>query len=191
MPRSAAWFSKQCAMEASQSCRLCGGVADYSHRVALFSMPNTKKDLPGRVSRMLGVSVRQNDGRPTVLCRRCMNKFSALERDLEALKQKARATYDSFPDKENVTGSRKRTKNTSGSVVSPSTASVRPPAKRMDRCRLFANRESTWTRPIIIIIKYYSYYSIGDINNSSEVVSVNVTPELVNPTTCESSWMDL
>ena len=59
-------------------------------------------------------------------------------------KQKARATYDSFLNKENV-GSRKKTKNTSGSVVSP-TASVRPPAKRMDRCRLFANRESTWTR---------------------------------------------
>ena len=129
-------------MEASQSCRLCNGIADYSHRFALFSPSNTKKDLPGRVSRMLGVPVHQNDGRPTVLCRHCMNKFSALERDLEALKQKARATYNSFLDKENVR-SRKRTKNTSGSVVSP-TASVRPPAKRMDRCRLFANRESTW-----------------------------------------------
>ena len=113
------------------------------------------------------------------------NKFSALERDLEALKQKARASYDSFPDKENVTGSRKRTKNTNGSVASPFTAFVRPPAKRMDRHRLFANRESTWTRPIIFIINYYSHYSIGDINNSSEPVSINVTPKLVNPTT----WM--
>ena len=129
-------------MDARQLCRLCGGAADYSHRFSLFSLSNTKKDLPGRVSRMLGVPVLQNDGRPSVACRRCMNKFSALERDLEALKQKARAVYDSYPDKENV-GCRKRTQNTSGSVVSPSTASVRPPAKRMDRCRLFANCEST------------------------------------------------
>lgn len=96
---------------------------------------------------MLGVPVHQNDGRPTVICRRRMNKFSALE----ALRQKARATYDSFADKENV-GSRKRPKNTSGSVVSSSTASVRPPAKRMDRCRLFANRESIIIVPIVIKI---------------------------------------
>ena len=132
-------------MEASQSCRLCNGIADYSHRFALFSPSNTKKDLPGRVSRMLGVPVHRNNGRPTVLCRRCMNKFSALERDLEALKQKARATYDSFPDKENVR-SRKRTKNTSGLDMLSLLLLLLlgPPAKRMDRCRLFANRESTW-----------------------------------------------
>ena len=75
-----------------------------------------------------------------------------------------------------------REKNTSCFVVSPSTASAWHPAKRMDKCRLFANRESTWTRPIIIIImNYYSHYSIGD-TNSSEPVSVNVTPELVNST---------
>ena len=85
-------------MDARQLCRLCGGAADYSHRFSLFSLSNTKKDLPGRVSRMLGVPVLQNDGRPSVACRRCMNKFSALERDLEALKQKARAVYDSYPD---------------------------------------------------------------------------------------------
>lgn len=90
---------------------------------------------------MLGVPVHQDDGRPTVLCRQCTSKFLALERDLEAIKQKARATYETFPDKENV-GSRKRTKDTSGAVVSPSTALVRPPAKRMDGCRLFADRES-------------------------------------------------
>jgi hypothetical protein len=63
---------------------------------------------------MLGVPVHQNDGRPRVMCRRCMNKFSALERDLEVLKQMARAIYNSYPDK----GCRKRTQNTSGSVVS-------------------------------------------------------------------------
>ena len=89
---------------------------------------------------MLGVPVHQNDGRPAVLCRHCMSKFLALEKDLEGMKQKARATYDTFPAKENA-GSRKRPKDTSGSVVSPSAASVRPPAKRMDRCRLFADRE--------------------------------------------------
>ena len=100
-----------------------------------------KKGLTWKSEQNIRCTGPPNDGRPSIACRRCMNKFSALERDLEALKQKARAVYDSYPDKENV-GYRKRTQNTSGSVVSP-TASVRPPAKGMDRCRLFANCEST------------------------------------------------
>lgn len=33
----------KCAMEASESCRLCGGVADYKHQFGLFSPLNTKK----------------------------------------------------------------------------------------------------------------------------------------------------
>ena len=106
---------KQCAMEASQSGHLCGGVIDYSHHVALFSMSNTKKDLHVYLEEwtdVLGVPVRQNDidGHPTMLCKHCMNKFSALERELESLKQKTRATYNSLPNKKNV-GSRKRKKH--------------------------------------------------------------------------------
>ena len=75
-----------------------------------------------------------------------------------------------------------REKNTSRFVVSPSTASAWHPVKRMDKCRLFANCESTWTRPIIIK-NHYSLYSIGD-TSSSQPVSVDVTPELDNSITC-------
>ena len=135
----------------TRSCRLCGGAADYKHCVALFSPLNTKNDLVGRMSSMLEVPIHQNDGRPTVICRRCMSKFTAVERDLKALKQKALVSYDSF-DKENE--SRKRAKSTSGSVVSPFTASVRPPAKRIDRCRLFPNSKS-WQHAIICTQCHY------------------------------------
>ena len=119
-------------------CRVCATAADYKHCVALFSSLNLKNDLPGRMSRLLGVPVCQHDGRPSVICRRCMNNVTGLEKSLDALRKKAKVAYDTF-DKENE--SRKRPKNTSGNVnVSPFTLSVRPPAKmRVDsrrRCLL-------------------------------------------------------
>lgn len=89
---------------------------------------------------MLGIPVHQNGGCLTVLCSHCMSKLSALKRDLEVLKQKARATYDSFSGKENV-GVRKRTKNASGSVVS-----------------LVPNEDTpTTTNEIHMCINYYEY----------------------------------
>lgn len=45
-------------------------------------------------------------------------------------------------------------------------------------------RESTWTKPIIII---NNYYSVGETNSSE----VDVTPEQVNSTkACESPWIE-
>lgn len=117
----------------TKSCRLCGSVADYKHCVALFSTLNVKSNLPGRISKLLAVPDIQNDGRSTVICRGCMRKFAAVERDLETLRQNVKKVYESY-NKENE--SRKRTKDTSGDVnVSPHTAAVRPPAKRLGRCR--------------------------------------------------------
>ena len=72
-------------------CRVCATAADYKHCVALFSSLNLKNDLPGRMSRLLGVPVCQHDGRPSVICRRCMNNVTGLEKSLDALRKKLKS----------------------------------------------------------------------------------------------------
>lgn len=125
-------------MEGTKCCRLCANTADYKHCSALFSPLNVKNDLSERIGRLLEVPVHQDDGYPSIICRRCMSKFSSLERDLSALRAKAHSTYSSF-NKENAC--RKRPKNTSGATeISPFTASARPPSKMRSnadrsRCR--------------------------------------------------------
>ena len=86
-------FTASAMATGTTSCRLCGTAADYKHCVALFSTLNVKSSLPGRISKLLAVPDTQNDGWSTVICRGCMRKFSAVERDLETLRQNGKKVY--------------------------------------------------------------------------------------------------
>ena len=113
---------------AAISCRICCGKAERLHYTALFSTESLKVDLPGRISRLLGVPVVQ-DNCPSRNCRGCMRKFTTTECSLRQLQQNAQSSYLHFSTS---LCTRKRTNDTSGTIgVSPHTQRVRPPSKRM------------------------------------------------------------
>ena len=106
----------------SPLCRLCLGKAERPHYTALFSERSLANDLHGRLSKLCEVPVSQGDGYSNRVCRRCMDKFLSLERELVKFRELVHNSYSML--------TRKRTKETSGvDSVSPSTEKSRPPAK--------------------------------------------------------------
>ena len=146
-------------------------------------MPNTTKSLPMRMSRMLGVPVCQNDGRPTPLCRHRMNKFSVLEWDLESLKQKARVTT-AFQIKRELDLERKqRILVVLFSLLLLLLGLLQRELVGVGHLHIV----SLWTRtrPKVIILNYYSYYSVSNtivLNQCQFMWLLSwLTPPLVSP----------
>ena len=87
-----------------------------------FSGNSLGKDLSGRVSRLTGVPISQDDGYPNRLYRGCMDKFTSIEKAIAKFQEVAKASYSTF--------CWKWVKETSSDTgVSPHTARSRPLAK--------------------------------------------------------------
>ena len=92
---------------------------------------------------MLGVPVVQNNSCPQRICQSCMRKFASVETNIKQLQETAQTSYHKFTG---GPSSRKRTKDTSGTIgVSPHTQRARPPAKRIAPSRLFLQHDSKYT----------------------------------------------
>ena len=110
----------------STKCRICSSVVERLHCVSLFSPEMTKCNLAFRMSRLLEVpKISQEDPLPHYACRSCKVKFISMESKLESYQSLA----SSCPEQQPSTN-KKRTKDTSGDDVSPSTAKARPASKR-------------------------------------------------------------
>ena len=105
----------------STKCRICSSVVEHSHCVSLFSPEMTKCNLAFRMSRLLEVPKISQEV-----------KFISMESKLESLRTLAKSRYQSLasscPEQQPSTN-KKRTKDTSGDDVSPSTAKARPASK--------------------------------------------------------------
>ena len=147
-----------------RSCRICSKVVEAKHSLALFSQDAVKDGFPDRLSRVINLPVRENDGLPKHICRPCNRRLTAAESFIHL----ARSSYEkeefwsdntSSSNTVTVEGSglpdvnRKRPKNTSSSIdASPHTVQARPAAKRvpLQRRRLsFSHNEGT------LKIKFY------------------------------------
>ena len=120
------------------------GKLNGPHYTGIFSSESLQVGLPGRLSSMLGVPVVQNDSCPQRICRACIRKFTSVEANIKQLQQTAQTSYQKFT---NRPSSRKRTKDTSGTVgVSPHTQCARPSAKQIAPSRLFLQSDSMYTQ---------------------------------------------
>ena len=77
----------------SPLCRLCLGRAERPHYTALFSEKSLANNLHGRLSNLCGVPVIQADGYSNRVCRRCMDKFLSLERELAKFQELVHNSY--------------------------------------------------------------------------------------------------
>ena len=103
-------------------CRICLSEVQPKHATALYTDVG-----PSRLRELLLVPVDRGDDLPTHICRSCVGKVETLERKLKTLRQQARESIKQL----HARPSRKRSKNTSGSVeVSPATVQARPSNKR-------------------------------------------------------------
>ena len=102
-------------------CRICLSEVQPKHATALYTDVG-----PSRLRELLLVPVDRGDDLPTHICRSCVGKVETLERKLKTLRQQARESIKQL----HARPSRKRSKNTSGSVeVSPATVQARPSNK--------------------------------------------------------------
>ena len=113
-------------------CRLCIQKAE-THYTALYSKKSLERDLPGRISLLLGISMSKETGYPDRVCRGCYDKFTTLEKHLGELKERAQTSYRSY--------SRKRPADDS---LTPTRERQRPPAKRNHGRCLFAEKGTNY-----------------------------------------------
>ena len=71
-------------------CKFCGSTVLPKRSVVLFSKEGIKKDLPGRVSRVVDLPVSREDDLSPHSCIPCMRKFQAAE----AFRSLARSSYE-------------------------------------------------------------------------------------------------
>lgn len=112
-------------------CRLCRAEVAAKHSVSLFSLAGEQQRLSGRIDELLDVRVTKDDGLPGYICRKCKSRLELLEKaaeDLVDFRDQARASQLLL--RPPVRGPLKRTKESSGTFVSPDTARARPTAKR-------------------------------------------------------------
>ena len=116
-------------METTVLCRICLDSVLQKHATALFTDLGTRMKWAPRLEELLHVSVSEGDSLPQHICRVCRRKVEATEKNLEYLRERARASYERLSHISEA--SRKRAKPTSSAIdVSPATAKARPPAKR-------------------------------------------------------------
>ena len=117
-------------------CRLCRATVLTNRSISLLSHGGVQQRLPTRITCLLDVNVVSGDGLLRYICERCKRRFEALEKavaDLEAFRKQAKTCQRTLSL--TAVGPLKRTKESSGTFVSPDTAKARPPAKRPVRPR--------------------------------------------------------
>ncbi len=121
-------MSAQCS---TNVCRLCRVTIPTKRSISLFSPGGVQQSLPTRITDLLDAGVASNDGLPGYTCVKCKRRLESLEkaaedlvdfRDQANMCQRTLATLVRVP--------LKRTKESSGSFVSPDIAKARPIAKR-------------------------------------------------------------
>ena len=148
------------------ACRICLSAVNRKHSTALFTATGLSQAWPSRIHDLLCIEVTKDDGLPSHICKSCRGKLVTIEVKLHSLRALAQESLRKLQDERK--GERKRSKDTSGALgVSPSTANVRPPAKRQygvpRRC-LFLNDADSSTGDMKqintnIALKYSRYYS--------------------------------
>lgn len=59
-------------------CRLCGSEKDVDHSTNVFSKSGIRKNLAKKISELLQVSIKEDDGLPSNICRQCEGKVLGL-----------------------------------------------------------------------------------------------------------------
>ena len=108
---------------AASICRLCLGKAIHPHYTVLFTRRSLEKDLPSRISKLVGIPVCKGDGYPEGVCRSCMDKFNSLEKGLNQFRDKAVTSHRTYSSRKHPTESRQ-------SPNTPTTDRSHPPPKR-------------------------------------------------------------
>ena len=117
-----------------QVCRICAGCAtetDYKHCTGLFTGIKNRA-MTSRI-RDLQILIEENDGLPSMVCRKCLGKFNTIESKLDSLRSLAQSSYEAYLKANTSVCTCKRPKVTSGIRVSPSTSRVQPLPKRFQR----------------------------------------------------------
>ena len=119
----------------SKVCRLCRSVVAPNRAVQLFSPTALLQQCPSRVTALLDVPVKKDEGHSACMCEKCKTRIQSHEKsaeDLAAFKEMARCSRRALEPR----GPLKRAKATSGEVgVSPETMKQRPCSK-LSRKRL-------------------------------------------------------
>ena len=126
------------------TCRICLSVVETKYSTALFTKTGLSQGWPSRIRDLLCVEVAKDDSLPSHICKLCRGKLVTIEGKLHNLRTLAQKSLRKLQDER--IRERKRSKDTSGALgVSPSTANVRPPAKRQYGARrsLFQSGDSS------------------------------------------------
>ena len=116
----------------SHLCRLCYTETDYKHCTGLFTGIKNRA-MTSRMCDLLQILIEENDGLPSMVCRKCLGKFNTIESKLDSLRSLAQSSYEAYLKANSSVCTRKRPKVTSGIGVSPSTSRVQPLPKRFQR----------------------------------------------------------
>jgi len=99
---------------------------DSKPSVELFSSSSLKEVWPRCASKLLQLSVTDEEGLPRHLCKNCKAKVLSVEEKLQKLHTQAQHTLQLLEEKRSV---REQAKDTSSRIVSPHTVAVCPAAK--------------------------------------------------------------
>ena len=110
-------------------CRVCYTDSEYKHCTGLFT-DSKNRALTSRISELLQISIEEDDGLPTMICRSCLGKFTTIESKLGILRALAHSSCEAYLKSNTNVSKRKRPKSTSGVGVSPTTSRVQPLPKR-------------------------------------------------------------
>ncbi len=117
------------AMCSTNVCRLCRATIPTKHSISLFSPGGVQQRLPTRITDLLDVSVASNDGLPGHICVKCKRRLESLEKAEDLVDFRVQATACQQVLALLARGPLKRTKESSGTFVSPNTAKARPLSK--------------------------------------------------------------
>ena len=98
-------------------CRICLAEPGSKHSFVLLSPSSLKQDWPRRASELLQLSLTDEEGLLRHLCKNCKAKVLSVGEKLQVLSTQAQRILKLL--EETHSGSRKRTKDTSSGVLSP------------------------------------------------------------------------
>ncbi len=111
-------------------CRLCRRLVPSKNAINIFSPSGIQQQWSSRISNMLDTPISQGDGLSPCVCEVCKRRLVSLEKSVVDLKDFRELVRNSRSALERLRGPLKRSKETSGSVVSPDTSRARPRSKR-------------------------------------------------------------
>ncbi len=118
------------------TCRFCMNVLDLKHCFSLFNKQGLANNFPTRFSKLLELPVEPCSWMSAHICRNYKTSLTSLEDKLAKARSSAKDSYiQMLPATISTDPTLKRTKETSGVDVSPSTVKTLPPAKKIQRRR--------------------------------------------------------